>query len=245
MKRDSRAGVPAYTYRQVNKEEKLIYRRLAIIGGLTLVLLLIVWFWGLTFIRIIGWLGTRNSQNNSSTQTDYEIPLQKPILYDLPEFTNQDKITISGSSSTDASITITVNGNEIGKTTADASGGFSFADVPLKAGTNLIKVTASNKTGQTAEEKALIILDKQPPDLQVSQPTDHQNLPKDTKNITIKGTAEAESTVFVNSIQAMTDQNGNFSYILDLSPGENKIEVKAVDKAGNNKIINLTVAVET
>jgi len=243
MKRDVRAGVPAYTYRQVNKEERLTYRRLAIIGGLTVVLLLIVWFWGLTFIRVIGWLGTKNSSSQSNS-SEYELPLQKPTLSSLPEFTNVDKITISGSSSADVSITITVNGVQAGETVADTSGNFSFADVPLKTGTNLIKVVASNKAGQTAEERAIITLDKQPPNLQVSQPTDGQNFPKDTKNITIKGTAEAESTVFINSIQAMLDQNGGFSYVLDVSPGENKIEVKAIDQAGNSKVINLTVIVE-
>ncbi|OGY20979.1 MAG: hypothetical protein A2126_03100 [Candidatus Woykebacteria bacterium GWB1_45_5] len=243
MKRDVRVGVPSYTYRQTSKEEKMIYRRLTIIGGVTIVILLIVWFWGLTFVRVIGWLGTKTS-GNEAPPPEYEIPLQKPALHDLPEFTNQDKITISGSATAQANVILVINGTEIGKTVADSSGSFSFVDAPLKIGTNLIKVTASDKTGKSLEERAIVTLDKQLPNLQVSEPSNKQDFPKGTKQITIKGTAEAESTVFVNSIQAMLDQNAGFAYSLDVSPGENKIEVKAVDNAGNSKIIDLTVTVE-
>ncbi|OGY26221.1 MAG: hypothetical protein A2Z24_01510 [Candidatus Woykebacteria bacterium RBG_16_44_10] len=244
MKRDVRVGVPQYTYRQSNKEEKVIRRRLAIIGGVTVVILLITWFWGLTFVRVIGWLGTRSSGSETAPPPEYEIPLQKPVLHDLPEFTNQDKLTVSGTTSAEANITLTVNGTEAGKTIADASGSFSFVNVPLKVGTNLLKVTVFNKSGESLSGSAIITLDKEPPNLQVSEPTNNQNFPKDTKQITVKGTAETESTVFVSSIQAMLDQNGSFSYSLDVSPGENKIEVKSVDKAGNSKIVNLTVTVE-
>src|SRR4030042_2251 len=125
MRRNVRAGLPHYTYRQADTQEKLIYRKLAIIGGLTLVLLLIVWLWGLTFIRIIGALGTNDTSDESATG-EINLPLLKPTLFDIPEFTKEDKITISGSTTTEASITLTVNGTESGKTIADASGSFSF-----------------------------------------------------------------------------------------------------------------------
>src|SRR4030042_4375866 len=119
MKRDVRVGVPQYTYRQTNKEEKVIRRRLAIIGGVTVVILLIIWFWGLTFVRVIGWLGTRSSGSETAPPPKYQIPLQKPVLHDLPEFTNQDKLTVSGSTSAEASVILAANGNEVGKTVAD------------------------------------------------------------------------------------------------------------------------------
>jgi len=244
MKRSARVGVPQYSYRHTNIQEKQIYRRLTIIGGLTLVLLLIIWLWGLTFIRIIGGLGTKPTQDDSS-QNNISLPLQKPTLSDLPEFTNQDKITISGTANAEANIALTVNGIQVSKTVADASGFFSFADISLKDGLNIIKVTASNKAGESQEEKALVTLDKQPPNLVVSTPSDGQTFPKDTKVVTIKGTSESDATVFVNSMQTILDQNGGFTYSLDVSAGETKIEVKATDKAGNNKVINLKVVVES
>ena len=242
MKRSVRVGVPQYTYRQANTQEKLIYRRLAIIGGLTLVLLLIIWLWGLTFIRIIGALGTKNL--DETPQNNIDLPLLKPTFSNLPESTNQDKITISGSTTADMSVTIFVNGTQVSKTVTDASGNFSFVDVSLKEGTNIIKVVASDKAGGTEEQRAVITLDKQPPNLQISSPLDGQIFPKDTKTITIKGTTEPDSPVFINSIQAILDRDGNFSYNLDVQAGENKIEVKATDKAGNAKAINLTVSVQ-
>ena len=244
MKKNVRVGVPQYTYHKVNKEEKVIYRRLAIIGGATLVILLIIWFWGLTFVRVIGWLGTKSSGSESTPSPEYQIPLQKPAFSDLPEFTNQDKLTVSGTTSNEANVVLTVNGSEVGKNVADASGSFSFVNVTLKAGTNLLKVAASDKSGETLTESAIITLDKEPPNLQVSEPANNQRLPKDTQRVTIKGSAEVDSTVFINSIQTMLDQNNSFSYSLSASVGENKIEVKATDKAGNEKIVNLTVFVE-
>ena len=243
MKRSVRGGLPQYTYRQANTQEKLIYRRMIIIGGLTVVLLLIIWLWGLAFIRIIGALGTKSVDETSTDNID--LPLLKPVFSNLPEFTNQDKITISGSTTAEVTVTLFVNGTQVSKTVTDPSGNFSFVDVSLSETTNIIKAVASNKGGGTEEQRVVITLDKQPPTLQLSSPSDGQTFPKETKTITIKGAAEADNTVFINSIQAIMDRDGNFSYNLDVQAGENKIEVKATDKAGDAKVIDLTVTVGT
>lgn len=242
MKRSARIGVPSYTYRQQKTEEKLIYRRLLLIGGMTIVLLIIVWFWGVTFIRIIGSLGS--SINEGPEEPGITLPLFKPNLTNLPEYTNDAQITVSGTTSPDVKVTLTVNGAGVGETISDSSGSFSFVSVKLKEGLNLIKVTAVSNSGETLEERALITLDSKAPVLKVTTPTNNQSFPKDTKTIPVKGTSDPDATVFVNSIQTTLDRDGNFTYQFSPKAGQNKIEVSAKDKAGNTKTIKLTVIVE-
>ncbi|OGY26859.1 MAG: hypothetical protein A2Z11_01640 [Candidatus Woykebacteria bacterium RBG_16_43_9] len=242
MKHNIRTGIPQYTYRQKNTADKKIYRRLAVFGGLTVVLLLAIWFWGVTFVNILGLLGTNDSEEGN--QPKFELPLRKPTFEDLPEFTNKETITITGSINAEMTLTLFVNGSQSGETTADAGGNFSFVNVSLKEGLNLIKVVATNSKEETKEETFLITLDKTKPQLAVTAPKSGQTFPKSTNSITVKGKTEPEATVFVNLIQATTDQDGNFSYVLTISPGENKIEVKSTDEAGNTEVEKLTITVE-
>lgn len=242
MKRPVRASVPQYTYRQGKHEKKTVYRRLVIIGAITTVLLLIVFFWGLTFVNVLGLLGTNESAGSDGIE--FQIPLQKPSFDSLPEFINKDRITISGTTSAEASVILIVNGVEVGKTVADTTGSFSFVDISLKEGFNLIKAKVSNDSGETQEQSAHITLDKTKPELTINSPTDKQSFPKETETITVKGKTDPDSIVLVNSNQAILDQDGNFSHVVTVTKGENEIEVKATEEAGNSKIIKLSVSVK-
>ena len=242
MKRNLRNQIPHYTYKQKHTTDKKIYRRLAIIGALTIVLFLAIWFWGVTFINILGFLGADESDN--STRLSLELPLRKPVVEELPEFTNKESITISGSSNAEVTLTLFVNGTESGKTTADTGGKFSFVNVALKEGLNLLKVVATNTKEETQEQTSLITLDKTKPDLNITSPKNGETFPDDTKSIIITGKSEPNATVLVNLIQAITNADGSFSYVLVVTPGDNKIEIKSTDQAGNVVTEKLTVIVE-
>jgi len=242
MKRDARIGVPAYTYRQNKSEDQLIYKKLAVISGITLVILLIIWFWGVFFLQLIGGLWSTPSEdveNNNIT-----LPLLKPNLASLPEVTNKAKINISGTTTSGTEVTLFLNGLEADKTSADASGSFVFEGTTLKEGLNLIKVVVTNEAGETAEDKTTVTLDKTPPKLVVSKPTDGQQFEAKTTKITINGTSEPQTTVLVNAIQAPVNADGSFTYTLTVRSGENKITIKATDEAGNSKSIELTVKIQ-
>ncbi len=241
MKRNLRTAIPHYTYKQKHTTDKKIYRRLAIIGGLTVVLILAIWFWGITFVSILGFLGA--DEADTSNQPGFELPLRKPTIEELPEFTKKESITISGSSNTEVTLTLFVNGSETGKTIADAGGNFSFVDVTLKEGLNLIKVIATNDEEETQEQTSLITLDKTKPELNITSPLEGQTFPKDTESITVNGKTEADATVLVNLIQSITNADGGFSNIISVKPGENKIEIKSTDQAGNVKTEKLTITV--
>lgn len=241
MKRNLRTQIPHYTYKQKNTPDKKIYRRLAIIGGLTMVLFLAIWFWGVTFINILGFLGTNESDD--TTPLSFELPLRKPTIEELPEFTNKESITISGSSNAEVTLTLFVNGTKTGETTADAGGNFSFVNVALKEGLNLLKVVATNSKEETQEQTSLITLDKTKPELSITAPKNGETFPDDTKSITVKGKSEPDATVLVNLIQAITNADGSFSYVLTVTPGENKIEIKSTDQAGNVITEKLTIVI--
>lgn len=243
MKRKYRAGLPLYTYQRDKTEEKTIYRRLAIIGGATLVLLLIIFFWGVYFIRIIGFLGTDKSGATEVTKLD--LPLVKPSLTDLPEYTNKDMVSFSGFTSPGARLSLIVNGTKTKKTIADVKGNFSFVDLLLKEGTNIIKIIATDESGETKEFRALVTFDKTKPVLEISLPTDKQTYPKGTQSITVQGKSEPDANITINSIQVILDQNGNFSYELAVTPGQNQIEINSTDVAGNSNTLKLSITIES
>lgn len=206
-----------------------------------MVLFLAIWFWGVTFINILGFLGTNESDD--TTPLSFELPLRKPTIEELPEFTNKESITISGSSNAEVTLTLFVNGTKTGETTADAGGNFSFVNVALKEGLNLLKVVATNSKEETQEQTSLITLDKTKPELSITAPKNGETFPDDTKSITVKGKSEPDATVLVNLIQAITNADGSFSYVLTVTPGENKIEIKSTDQAGNVITEKLTIVI--
>lgn len=55
--------------------------------------------------------------------------------------------------------------------------------------------------------------------------------------IEIKGQTEKDSTVYINNQLVNLNDEGNFFYQLKLAPGENKIEIKAVDQRHKENII--------
>jgi len=240
MKKSSRLQPPIYSYKQIRTEEKKIYKRLFLLFGIIVVTIVILWFWGITFIQIIG--GLSNSGSGNDLASGLQLPLLKPTISALPEFTNNEKITISGFTNANTKLTLFLNGIESGKTNADINGNYTFVDVSLKDGLNFIKIT-TELDGEIKEEKALITLDQKPPTLQITEPKDKDVVIK-TSTINVKGQTDPDAKVYVNSIQATLDKNGTFTFVLGASPGENKIVVEAKDKAGNSKKVELTITVK-
>jgi hypothetical protein len=241
MNKTSRVNAPAYSYHKFKSEDKKLYKRIAIILGVTVVIIVVLWFWGISFVQIVGSLDLKNDSGNTSN--GISIPLQKPTLSDLPEFTNKDTISVSGNTSPNVQVSLFINGSQSNQATSDTNGNFTFSDVKLKQGLNLIKVSAKDKKGETENQLTSVTYDNVAPALKITQPTDGQTLSKDMTNIKVVGSTDSDASVFINSIQATKDQKGGFTYNLNLSPGENKIEVKATDKANNETAVELTITV--
>jgi len=73
--------------------------------------------------------------------------------------------------------------------------------------------------------------DTTPPPLAIHTPEDEQHF--EEKVVTFSGETEPGARVFGNAYEADVDADGNWSVVLVLSPGGNKVTVKAKDAAGN------------
>lgn len=241
----SRLPVPQYSYRQsIKKEDREIYRRIALILTAFFVILLILWFTGTNFINALGILSRGGTQNNQKVSRDSDLPLLAPELEKLPESINLETINISGSTTSEVTVKLFINTKEISKTKADTTGNFVFEKVKLIEGLNLIKVVSENSKGEKKETSTTITLDKTKPNLFINSPSDGTIYPANTKTVNVSGTTEPNAVVHVNSFQAVVDQKGSFSLNLPVTPGVNSLDFSSVDAAGNVNNIKLSVSVE-
>ena len=80
------------------------------------------------------------------------------------------------------------------------------------------------------------------PKLIVESPLENQKVEKET--VEVVGKVNKEASVYVNNQLIETDEEGKFSYQLKLFPGENTIEVKAIDRRGKETLISRKVIVD-
>ncbi|MEM2900986.1 MAG: hypothetical protein QXT63_09365, partial [Thermoplasmata archaeon] len=140
----------------------------------------------------------------------------------VPEVTNKTNLTLTGNSEPYSKIICGTN-----YTYARNDGKFAL-EVQLAEGTNIRNVTSVDAAGNTYLREIRIHVDTRPPILHV------QPLPKYsiTREITVSGHAENGAIVTVNDANAELF-SGDFSLIVHLNEGLNKIVVSATDAAGN------------
>jgi|GEM_PF-4261447 len=137
-----------------------------------------------------------------------------------------DLITESGA------VKLTVNGREI---PTNIDGSFNY-EIALTEGENIISVTATDAAGNSATKDIRVVKDSAAPTLEIDSIPDTVS----TRQITVSGTAEPGSKVYVNGKQVITT-NGAFSTDVSLATGSNIITVSAVDSAGNRADYSLSV----
>lgn len=243
-KAKQRDSVPQYSYRQsLKKDEVKTYKKIGLILVGFFVIVLIIYFMGTTFLNALAFL-SNGTTDSDKQNTSISLPLLTPVLDALPEATNSDTLTILGETTSDVTVTLVVNGKEVGKSEADSSGSFKFENIKLVVGENLIKVTASNDAGESEETTATVRVDKTRPGLAVTNPVDGASLPSSTKNVNVTGSTEADAVVHINGSQTIVDSAGKFSFTLPVAPGANAIEATSTDLAGNITTVKLSVTVE-
>jgi len=144
--------------------------------------------------------------------------------------TVNEKTTVSGSVSGGlGNITVTV-----GKQTAalNSKGEFSIG-VNLKMGKNDVNIVARDESGNTETQSIGIVRnykDTTPPTIVLHTDRGIQRI--SSAKETVRGQATDESgvaLVYVNSMEAQLDENGNFQAEVFLKPGENTVTVEAFD----------------
>ncbi len=209
---------------------------------LTIATVLLLFFVGIPVLgKFAAFVSDLGKSGKASTTND-NTPPAPPRFNTFSDFTNQQSVTVSGSTEPGATVKLTFNGNDQ-ENLADKDGNFSF-NLDLDNGENNFSAiaidTAANTSQKTQDYK--ITFDNKPPDLTIDSPTEGaQFFGSAQRQATIKGTAEPGSQVTVNDRIVIVEDSGKFQYTITLNDGANTFTVKSSDKAGNTTERGLTL----
>jgi hypothetical protein len=167
----------------------------------------------------------------------------EPVINGLPDFTQDSELQISGRVPSFAmapgrSVEIVLNAAVIANAELDPTGTFA-ATLTLKDGANAIGLTLLSGKDVVARSAYTVILDKQPPTLDVIGPTNGALV--EGPNVVVQGKAEVGATVSVNGRTVVPGQDGSFSESFTPPVGPVAITVVARDRAGNETTAKATV----
>lgn len=228
--------------RKVKVEENRNKKKTLWFGFLTIVVLVLFFFYGFNALaRLAVFLGDlkKGSQPVESNDTTPPIP---PRFEPLPKATNNKELEIKGSTEPGATIELSVNG-KVNELLANSDGEFRFT-ADLKSGENIISAysqdNAGNKSNET--ETQTVALDTDAPSLETTKPQDGALFygSKD-RQLVIEGKTEERANVSVNGRHVVVEGSGNFTFLMTLTEGENKLDIKATDAAGNITEKTITV----
>jgi hypothetical protein len=159
----------------------------------------------------------------------------EPVINGLPDFTQDSELQISGrvpsfAMAAGRSVEIVLNAAVIANAELDPTGTFG-ATLTLKDGANAIGLTLLSGKDVIARSAYTVILDKQPPTLDVIGPTNGALV--EGPNVVVQGKAEVGATVSVNGRTVVPGQDGSFSESFTPPVGPVAITVVARDRAGN------------
>ena len=151
---------------------------------------------------------------------------------------------VTGTAEPGATVTVYVNGNRVGTTTANSMGEWTFIPpTPLADGTYVVTAAATDVSGNTGPQGmgVTVTIDSTAPTApNISNPI-AQSTVDDDRPLDITGFAEPLSTVTIyidgKEVGSTTaDSNGRFSFAADpvsIGVGAHRVEADARDAAGN------------
>lgn len=226
--------------RIAKKQQKKLAQQTALI--IFLILILILGFLFLILPNIVR-VAFNVLDGDVITNSTDDIPPQTPILNAPVEATYSATIKLSGFGEAKSEVVLVLNGNEAEKQIIDDDGTFEL-ETQLTEGENTIATYAIDKAKNESlsSKKYYITLDTQVPSIEIETPENNSRITLRKNQITtVKGTAEPNSKVYIENRLSFADSEGNFSGTYSLTEGDNKITVKAVDKAGNTSELELLV----
>ncbi len=170
------------------------------------------------------------------------IPPQAPIVAVPPEATSSAKVSLEGYGEASSELFLVVNNQEQSKETISNEGQFKLT-AKLQEGQNQVKLYSVDEAGNESATKSYqITMDTQKPEIKIGYPDDGANFELTEKRVVnIQGETEARVKVFIDEHLTYADNQGRFNYRYRLDEGENKIKIRAVDRAGNDNEFELTV----
>lgn len=227
--------------RLARREEKAVIKRVVILSIVSLILIALIFTFGTSTLGKFSDLLSSVFQNKSDSQlTDKTVP-PAPRLNAFGEATNSAKFKISGFAE-GKTVQIFLNGDKVGETDV-TDGTFKYEEINLKSGQNTIAAKTVGENGRESDlsgESRINLITKEPK-LDVSSPSDGDSFSGNNR-IKVTGQADASSQVYANGFLANIGADGHFEVFVPLSEGENNLEIKAIDDAGNSKVVTKKVS---
>lgn len=212
--------------------------------GIVVVVFVVLNFGPFLISGLGGFIDTLAGKSKQTTNLVSDADLQAPLLDPLPPGTTEELINVTGRAFyEDGEVELFLNNSSYEIVNLNNSQDFGIEDVKLSDGENILKVrmVRDNKKSEFSQDYKISYL-KDDPKLEISFPSDRTNFTKADQEINVRGTTDFENTVRINDFIAIVDTEGNFSYILKLKEGENKIKIAATNLAGKTIEKELTVS---
>ncbi|MEZ4811911.1 MAG: stalk domain-containing protein [Caldisericia bacterium] len=171
----------------------------------------------------------------SAVGVEVEVTPPMLIIDSLPSTTNAAKIKVSGKTSVGAEIKIGAN-----KVKVADDGTFSH-EVNLEDGYNSIDITASNTAGMSTSLTVGITRDSVPPEIILDQ--EDPNIKVFGPKVVLTGKVEPYSKLTVNGKEATVVYDTWRVELDNIDAGELKLDIEAVDPAGNQNTITKTITI--
>jgi hypothetical protein len=223
-------------------EEQRNLRRAFVFSFLTIGIIVLTFFYGVPAVaKIASFVGDLKKSSTPVDKND-NTPPGPPRIDNLPEAVNKNDLTISGYAEAGATIILTLNDNT-DEVVANVDGKFSFSTT-INKGENILSAKAKDQAGNESVSSKVytVVFDDEVPKIEVSSPNDGASFyGAKEKQLTIKGTTEAGSTLTISDRLIKVEDDGSFSYTISLNDGENSFHFKVVDTAGNQTEKDLKV----
>lgn len=172
-------------------------------------------------------LTTQEPENNYS-----QSPLPPPQIANLPDFTNNETLRVTGNTRPGYSVYVYFNDDKT-EVLANANGEFT-STFKLSRGENSISALVAH-SGQesTKTENYIVNFDNEPPKIELIAPENGKQFTGRDSHTQIEGATEPDAKVTINGRVAIVRGDGKFDFPLVLSEGENTFQILARDKAGN------------
>lgn len=228
--------------RRVAIEEKNNQKRAIIFVALSILTIIILFFFGIPLIaKFVSFISDFTNKNTPITLND-NTPPAPPRFDNLPDATNKEIFEVTGTTEEGVTVYVFLNSSEK-EIIADSYGEFATS-LDLTKGENIIYAISKDQSGnKSAEsEKYVILFDNENPEILINSPSNGDNFyGSGQKEIEITGKTDPNVNLTVNDRYVSITDSGDFKYKLSLNEGENILNFKAIDKAQNEVEKTVTV----
>lgn len=206
---------------------------------LTIIAIFLLFRFGLPALSSLSAFVADFSGQEVNTGDQNKAPLPPPSINNLPNFTKEETIRVTGNTRPGHSVYIFFN-NDKTEVLANASGEFT-SSFKLSRGENTIYATVVDSSGRQSAKTPTFtaVYDNEPPKLDIIAPEQGKQFTGRDNHTQIEGETDADARVSVNDRVAIVRSDGKFNFPVTLTEGENTFKIISVDRAGNESEFEL------